>query len=134
VKHLPKLVHFYGAIVSKRMLIVLERMDISLDSVVRNREKLTQEQMECIALDVAIAMYWIHENRMMNRDLSSKNILVTFTPIRFSFFQISANRMSARLIDFGTCTSDKYEKFTMNMGYALPITALNTQNCRLHCP
>lgn len=82
MRHIDRVVHFYGAHSPSR-IIVTERMAQTLSHIIAQNISLSEEQMRKIALDVAIAIFWIHNCQKMYKDLSSKNILVTETFIFF---------------------------------------------------
>lgn len=64
---------------------------------------LSIQQKLSIAIDIASAIYYIHEYKILHRDIKTANILVC----RFHFsklisMQVSENFQEAKLIDFGT--------------------------------
>ncbi|XP_073250575.1 dual specificity protein kinase shkB-like [Porites lutea] len=71
----PCLLQFIGATQDETPLLVTELMELSLRKLLRERQ-LSEKEIVVISLDVAHALNYLHNRKIVHRDVSSANVLL----------------------------------------------------------
>ena len=123
----PCLLQFIGATNDDRPLLVTELMDRNLKSLYEERS-LTEKEITFIALDVARALNYLHQNipqPIIHRDISSGNVLL---------WQ-KGNQWRAKVSDYGTANFVRQSSSTYAGApiYCAPEVGSETSNNKVSC-
>ncbi len=98
--HHPDIVTFIGAVFDDNPvpMIITELMDMNLRSAYK-RIVFTRDQMMDIFQDIAYALHYLHESKIIHRDLSAPNVLLNSPRAQ--------GRYIAKMTDFGSANLEK---------------------------
>ncbi len=99
--HHPNIVTFIGAVFDDNPvpMIITELMDMNLRSAYK-KIAFTKDQMMDIFQDIAYALHYLHELKIIHRDLSAPNVLL-------NSFPRAQRRYVAKVTDFGSANLEK---------------------------